>query len=108
MWAVGTILGRRYACEECFKQQDPQSGGEGNDTDDATADVPAGAKSRSSSTGSGSECNYVMQPATKQILMKNPGNILTLHLKRFEQNGMRMEKITKHVVRLYDPITMPL
>lgn len=39
----------------------------------------------------------IKRPASKQFLIEGPPRILTLHLKRFEQTGYRLEKVSKHV-----------
>ena len=43
------------------------------------------------------EPQTIRSKAVKQLLIKKASQLLTLHIKRFEQRGTRMEKATAHV-----------
>mmetsp|Transcript_33598 Transcript_33598/g.88235 ORF Transcript_33598/g.88235 Transcript_33598/m.88235 type:complete len:526 (+) Transcript_33598:84-1661(+) len=72
-----------FACEACYA-----AGARGGDvvenlsaTDDET----------------GSECGYVMRDAKRHFAITKCPQILTIHLKRFEQHGMDLHKVSRHV-----------
>ncbi|NWS71458.1 UBP16 hydrolase, partial [Crotophaga sulcirostris] len=44
-----------------------------------------------------SENNYVYTNAKKQMLISLPPPVLTLHLKRFQQAGFNLRKVSKHI-----------
>eukprot|EP00039_Didymoeca_costata_P016483 m.297418 g.297418 ORF g.297418 m.297418 type:complete len:352 (+) comp16399_c1_seq9:1160-2215(+) len=104
-----------YACEKCCRPKKPQDHESATDSGaDSEYHVPPTPTDsvRSMSTdesglGSLMKSSFALMeeesspkvrcPAVKQILMKEPGQLLTLHLKRFEQTGYRVEKVNKYV-----------
>eukprot|EP00053_Salpingoeca_punica_P019374 m.195468 g.195468 ORF g.195468 m.195468 type:complete len:936 (-) comp17637_c0_seq4:1344-4151(-) len=62
-----------FSCEHCYKVS-------------VGGNVPAAHEGRG-----------ILRPATKRMLISNPPAVLTLHLKRFEVQGTRLRKVTKHV-----------
>lgn len=97
-----------YACEACYKNEHPEEF-EPQPADEvaglgAMADLdrqsPTGVSvgSRGSQGSTSSSGQAIKRPAMKQMLIKDPGDILTLHLKRFEARTLyRVDKVSKHV-----------
>lgn len=86
----------KYACESCYKKK------HGTASKQRTGSSSSAGSVSVSSSGSGAssvstEPGIIKTKAVKQLLVKNASHILTLHLKRFEQRGYRMEKVAKHV-----------
>jgi ubiquitin carboxyl-terminal hydrolase 16/45 len=88
-----------YACESCFKKQQESGGGGAGAGGEGAPASRGGSVSSVGSDGSESkkEPGTIKSNAVKQLLIKKASQILTLHIKRFEQRGMRMEKTTTHV-----------
>ena len=89
-----------FACEACFKAKRPASApagtsvGDSADGGDAQNDSPT---DEGGGSDGGDSAGTVMQTATKMLAIQSTPEVLTIHLKRFEQHGVRLNKVNKHV-----------
>ena len=92
-----------FACEACFKAKRPASAPAGTSVGHSLGDSANGGDAQNDSpadeggSDGGDSAGTVMQTATKRLAIQSTPEVLTIHLKRFEQHGVRLNKVLKHV-----------